>query len=343
MLFSIMIPVYNVEKYLEECIKSILDQTEQDFEVILINDGSTDNSADICDFYAQKFPDKFFALHQENKGALLARRAGVKRAKGDFCLFIDSDDYIDLNTLKIIKETIQKFNCDMVMFNYLKIYSDGSKIQNKFPFFNEEVFELEGKKKIYEIIANESILNNLAMKAAKRSIIDVDSDYSKFACVKNGEDLLQLLPIVTNANKIVYIDKILYYYRKNASSITMNFRGDEHLALFPVFEERHKYLTYWDLGKDSRARLYARDLYNCIWLVKRINSSGRDFDKNQIMNYIREIADSKFFADTYKYANHNLVEFKDRIIVWLLHRRYIKPIFFTVRLTGFIEKTKKRH
>ena len=342
MLFSIVIPVYNVEKYLDECLKSILDQTEQDFEVILINDGSTDNSAAICDFYAKRFPDKIFVYYQENTGPLLTRRYGVAKSKGDFFLFMDADDYIDLNLLETVKETIQKFNCDMVMFNYLKVYEDGREVRVEFPFSDEEVFESDGKKQLYKFLINNSTFNNLFIKVIKRSIIDIDRDYSEFACVKKAVDLLQLLPIITNAEKIVYIDKSLYYYRQNMAGITLNYKGHEHLSVFAVQEEMRKYLAYWGLGGDDEARFYANELHIISLLTRRISLFGKNFDKNQIMKYLHEIAHYKNFADVYKHSNHDLVELKDRVIVWLMYRRRIKTVFFTLRLVGLVRSILRR-
>ena len=336
MLFSIVIPVYNVEEYLDECLKSILNQTEQDFEVILVNDGSTDKSADICDFYAKKFPDKIFVYHQENTGPLLTRRSGIAKSKGDFLFFVDSDDYVDLNLLEIIRETIQKFNCDMVMFNYSRVYEDGREVQNEFPFSDEEVFESDGKKKLYKLLVGDATLNNLSMKAIKRSTIDIDRDYREFACVQKAVDLLQLLPIITNAKKIVYIDKTLYCYRQNTTGITMKFRGHEHRSTLAVHEELHKYLAYWGLGKDGEACLYAKELRIIAVLIKRIALSSQNFDNNQIMDYLYEIANSKIFVDAHAYASYGSSEFVDRIIVWLLYKRHIKTTLFVIRLIAGI-------
>ena len=94
MLFSVLIPVYNTSKYLDECINSVLSQTEKNFEIVLLNDGSTDNSGDICDSYAEKYPDFIRVIHKENEGLMMTRRRGFKEAKGDYFICLDSDDYL---------------------------------------------------------------------------------------------------------------------------------------------------------------------------------------------------------------------------------------------------------
>ena len=120
MLFSVLIPVYNTSKYLDECINSVLSQTEKDFEIVLLNDGSTDNSGDICDSYAEKYPDFIRVIHKENEGLMMTRRRGFKEAKGDYFICLDSDDYLrDNNALLKIKKMIVEKGCDLVVYNYL--------------------------------------------------------------------------------------------------------------------------------------------------------------------------------------------------------------------------------
>ncbi len=114
--FSIIIPVYDVEEYLPECVESILSQTFTDYEVILIDDGSADSSGALCDQYARRHP-AFQVIHQENKGQSSARNEGLKRARGEYLLFVDSDDfYFDIHCLRRISERAD--GCDLVAFNW---------------------------------------------------------------------------------------------------------------------------------------------------------------------------------------------------------------------------------
>ena len=110
MRFSIIVPVYNVEKYLAKCIESILNQTNQDFELLLVNDGTKDNSQKIIDEYVAKYPDKVYGFVKENGGLSDARNYGVERAKGEYIIFIDSDDYVD-------DELLEKVNVNSVILS----------------------------------------------------------------------------------------------------------------------------------------------------------------------------------------------------------------------------------
>ena len=120
---SIIIPVYNVEPYLSRCIDSVLNQSFSNFELILINDGSTDQSGDICDEYAVK-DNRVRVVHQPNSGVSVARNYGIRLAKGDFITFIDGDDYVETDLLKVLYELVIENQCDMAMCSYKLIYDD---------------------------------------------------------------------------------------------------------------------------------------------------------------------------------------------------------------------------
>ena len=119
---SIIIPVYNVEPYLRRCIDSVLEQTMQDYEIVVVNDGSTDNSGSICDQYADQC-DQIRVIHKQNGGLSDARNTGIKAATGDYILFLDSDDYLDTDALEKLWAGVNK-NVDIIIGGYKKIYQD---------------------------------------------------------------------------------------------------------------------------------------------------------------------------------------------------------------------------
>lgn len=210
--YSITVPVYNVEKYLPQCIESVLHQGYDNFELILVNDGSTDGSGAICDEYARK-DSRIKVIHKENEGLLLTRRVALRHTTGDYVMFLDSDDYWENGMLKRITEVIEQHGCDMIIFNYKSVYPDREEYDK--PTFDEEsVFEKESKKELFKLMIEGYSLNNLAKKTVKRGIIDIDADYSNFADVSMGEDAIQSVPLIVNAKKIVCIPDYLYCYRR---------------------------------------------------------------------------------------------------------------------------------
>lgn len=145
--FSIIVPVYNTEKYLDKCLNSIFNQTNQDFEIICVNDGSTDKSSEIL----EKYKDDIIIINQENMGLSEARNNGVKKAAGKYLLFVDSDDYIDKYLLQKL-DTVTKNNPDLVRFGLNQINNESIKTINA-PIFNN----ISGEKAFKEIVKNEYV------------------------------------------------------------------------------------------------------------------------------------------------------------------------------------------
>ena len=130
-LISIIVPVYNVESYLKRCIESILNQTFRDFELILVNDGSTDNSEIICKEYALK-DERIKYFYQRNKGVSEARNKGIDNSSGEYIQFIDSDDYVDENFLEIVVNRFKRDNSDIVFIGFYNEYNNGEIYKSKY-------------------------------------------------------------------------------------------------------------------------------------------------------------------------------------------------------------------
>ncbi len=147
--FSVLIPVYNVEKYLNECVDSVLSQTFQNFEIILVNDGSTDSSGKICEEYAKKDNRvKFF--HQENKGLFLTRRFSISKAEGEFLLFLDSDDFWDVDLLEIVNKYIEKYLCDLIIFKLKRVSEKKVLISEEESLFKDEILFIGNEKEKHQ-------------------------------------------------------------------------------------------------------------------------------------------------------------------------------------------------
>ena len=224
MFFSILVPVYNVEKYIKICLDSLLAQDFRDFEIILIDDGSTDKSGEICDQYAA-IDKRIKVIHKKNEGLLLARRTGISAAKGKYLMHCDSDDYIALNTLREIYNSIIEKNYDMVMFGYDVVNDAGEVIEKHSDVFeNNAVFGKKDKEDIVYKLVSTSWLNNMVTKLCKRECVDVNSDYKQFSDIQMGEDLFQVIPLVEQSNSFLYMAKPYYKYRFNQNGMSKNYK-----------------------------------------------------------------------------------------------------------------------
>lgn len=219
-LFSFIIPVYNVDKYLGVCLNSVISQTYTNWEAILINDGSEDNSAKICDKYSV-MDERIKVFHRKNEGSLMARRFGMNQAQGQYFLFIDSDDIINSKLLEKANDIIQKTHSDMIVYRFQHF---GKYINRNSPIvFKDGTIIGEdaiNKERLWKKIISGNQLNNLCIKIVNRYIIDFDTDYQQFAFMKSGTDLMQSMALIDNAEKIYFLNDILYYYRYNEKGIS---------------------------------------------------------------------------------------------------------------------------
>lgn len=323
--FSVLIPVYNVEKYIRECINSVLNQTYQNFEIIIIDDGSTDSSGRICDEYEKK-DQRVKVYHQNNRGSLITRRIAISRAVGDYVLFLYADDYWEPELLESVNQVIYEYDCDMAIFKYIRVSEKGAYISESISLFNDKtIFTDENKHLIYKKIICGSSLNNLCLKAVKHSIIDIDYDYSIFSKIKNGEDLLQSLPLIYNARKIVYLDKPLYNYRIQPNSITQNINLHFIEDITIVREAVIEHMKKANMNSEENLKLLYEHYINSVLVYTYKLSISKTKIKNKI-DILLKIKNIPLYINAVNYINVNNYALYKRISIYLLKNRFIKAL-----------------
>ena len=233
--FSIIVPVYNVEKFLRESLDSIVAQTLKDFEVICVNDGSTDNSLEILNEYA-KSDFRFKIISQENQGQGVARNNAIDIAQGKYLLFVDPDDFIESNTLEVLYNKFHETDVDIIQFDYATCKEDGTHKR-------VETFKKRLKKYFNYSIKNNQIFNWHEIKKKnleKMFLVIWDKAYKtcfikkyniRFAPNKIGEDQLFSISSIFSTNKILYVDIPFYHYRMRFGS-SLNKVSDENFCVF---------------------------------------------------------------------------------------------------------------
>lgn len=233
-LFSIIVPIYNVEAYLPKCLDSLLHQTYSDYELILVDDGSTDGCAMICDSYA-KVDSRIKVIHKKNEGLVEARKSGIKVASGEFILNVDSDDYINEALLAKIYSIISSYNPDIISFDYQEVDEAYQPLRPVTYGLKEGYYckeDLSNIKKHYMYDRNQKHFNTgclpytLTTKAIRRNLI------SKFQLlvpseISNGEDLAVVTPCLCGATSIYVMNYVGYYYLQRKSSIVHSFKVDD--------------------------------------------------------------------------------------------------------------------
>ncbi len=267
LLFSILVPVYNVSPYLQTCIDSVLDQSYGNFELLLVDDGSTDGSGLICDEYAAKDP-RVRVFHKENGGLISARRYAVARFTGDYCLFLDADDSLAPGTLEVLERTITESGADCVLYG----------IRWNLPGVVQHIVcpeEICGrlftdKRHVLNILLNDDSYNSLCRKCVKASCFD-GRDYTRFFHISRGEDRLQSVEILENAQSFYFIPDELYIYRVNDSSITHTISYDGYRSDDTVDLAVQDLLARLGLFRDEDyARLRNHQLDGLVLEIKRI-------------------------------------------------------------------------
>lgn len=218
MKISIIVPVYNVEKYLNSCVQSLLDQTIQDLEFILVDDGSPDNCPKMCDEYARK-DNRFVVIHKENGGLSSARNAGVEVAKGEYIMFLDSDDWIEPNTCEVLYSCAENNQSEIVVCSYIKEFINHSVVAHLW----EKSFTCDSNKVIRRLFGpiNEELRNpqdlDLPVSACMQIIKTEIAKEVSFVDTKQigTEDLLYQIMVYSKAKRYSYIREPYYHYRRS--------------------------------------------------------------------------------------------------------------------------------
>lgn len=202
---SIIMPVYNAEEYLKRSIDSVIKQSCVDWELIVIDDGSTDNSLEILRDYEKKH-ENIKVIHQDNQGPGLTRNNGVKCALGEYVSFIDADDYVDEDYVKILLNAVSNFNADVVFFDSVQEHPDGTVIK----VLSKDIFSNVEKEDLIKCQLSAKIEWGMCNKVIKRSIITTHGLFCSEDPV--GEEAVFSFELLRQVDKIKFVDKILYHY-----------------------------------------------------------------------------------------------------------------------------------
>lgn len=237
-IFSIIVPIYNCAKYLERAVVSVLNQSFENWELILVDDGSTDSSWVLCEQF-QKQDQRIQVIHKINQGALSARVVGLNQARGMYCLFLDADDYYSAGAFEFIYGYIEKYRADIVLFGFNNVV-DG-KVKTYRPFDSEEAGVVTDQKEAYLKIFNFDSYYCLIWRMAIKKECIMYRDYSQFYDVRIGEDILQTTDFFVGAYSFVFLSDRLYNHDYSDTSVIANilssrkyqfdFRPFEHLLV----------------------------------------------------------------------------------------------------------------
>ena len=329
-LFSLITPIYKVEKYLPQCIESMINQTFTDIEIILVDDGSPDNCPQICDEYAAR-DTRIKVIHKKNGGLVSARQAGTEEATGKYTINVDGDDWIERHYCEKMAQIIKKFQPDIVICGHYKAYEERNIpcfLPYRYGIYDRGKIERE----ILPILLQDDYAHGFSLNLwAKAVESQLQQHQQKLvdAVVNVGEDIACMAPCIFHARSLYIMRDCLYYYRQNSQSMTKS--GKVYSWEGPEIRGRHLEKQIDMNFANMRQQVY-RSVVHSLFNVVKSQFNRKDCDLKEIKfdirsnlqnPYYREaINNSKFkglCANLMKYS----LKYKMLLLIWIWNRRRI--------------------
>lgn len=305
--FSLIIPAYNVEKYIKKCLDSVLNQTYNNYEIIIINDGSTDNTSKILESY--KSNKKIKIINQENKGLSNARNTGVSNAKGDYILFIDSDDFIEKELLEILNKTIK--DEDLIRFQ-IRILDETNKIIKE---YKEETFNNLNGIEAFNKLSKYNLVELAVCYAYKKDTF-LKNNY-KFEEKTYHEDFGLIPYIIISSKKVTSINYIGYNYLQRKNSIMNNTDYENEIKKSNDVLKHYKNLIKWSQNIEGDLTIYKSFIANSV-ILKSLNLKEKDYK-----NYIKKLKEYKVYDNLLTNNKENKIK---KILIKISPKLYYKII-----------------
>jgi len=334
---SIIVPVYKVEKYLSQCMDSLLNQTLKDIEIILVDDGSPDNCPSMCDEYAKQ-DHRVKVIHKKNEGLGYARNSGLDIATGDFIAFVDSDDYIELNAYQKLYVSAINTKADVIYFCF-QHFNEQGKVWGKTSSSKEEQYHT--KDSIRELI-----LNMIANRYTKKSGRDITCSACcalyrtnmikvnnlKFISERELclEELLFNLNFLLHSSNVIAVPDVYYNYRINPSSLTQTVRPDRIDKYFHFYKYLLEMLNKNNFGMEGYLRAtrlfidYSRDA-----IRKYIQSSLSMSEKKK---WLKEVGNQNYWKEIASSFPYKKLPLQHALHYFLLHKGYSNLLYYIVAM-----------
>lgn len=333
-LVSVVLPIYNVEMYLERCIESIVNQTYKNLEIILVDDGSPDHCPQICDEWGKK-DSRIRVVHKVNAGLGMARNTGIEHATGKYICFFDSDDYVKTDTIEKTVGLAEKVNADVVTFGYSNVDNNGLVKSEYVPSTVKEIFH--GKEVQEEFLPDmlaerkESVNKRLHMSAwaSLYSMKLIKESGWKFVSEREiiAEDVYSLLVLYKSVQCVAVLSEALYFYCDNGASLTHTYRKDRYKKIEKFYIEttqKAKQLGYSEKVIDCVRMPYYSFTIAALKMISRANCSYREK-----RHYINEIMDSKIFRTLIKEMDYAEESFS-RKVLWTVMKFKLTDICYVL-------------
>ncbi len=333
-LISIIVPIYKVEKYLEECIESLIRQTYSNIEILLIVDGSPDNSAAICEKAAKK-DSRIRYIYQENAGVSVARNNGIEKANGEYLLFVDGDDWCDDKLVELLWKNANTYHSDVSMCGY---YQNTAEKEEKKSFFEKDkVFKND---KLTLLKACFSTFGVPWSKLYKKSFL-LKHHLTFVPNLKRMQDSIFNLNVFHHAEICSYIDQPLYHYRMFNESVTNKYSEKADEVAYAIIEETTKFIqTSKQLELDPYCQMRTIYLLNDIIKLKYLPQQA-GLTSKQIKEEIKKKIKEPVFRKAIQKCPYRLLSLPNKVRLFFL-RFHLISFFYWSMNSAYQLKRKKR-
>lgn len=337
MLFSVIVPIYNIEKYIRRCVDSVLSQTFNDYELILVDDGSPDNCGEICDEYAEK-DTRIKVIHKENGGLVSARQAGIKIAKGDYVFHLDGDDAICPDALESAYMIIKDTNADIISFSYK--YSINEKIgETVCDLVHEGLYnKSEIEQHIFPKLLSDKNMNHIFYflwgKAIKRELA-TKHQFNVNPAISLGEDLSCIVPCYLEAETVYMSKKAIYLYTIRNDSISTDFKTHQITQIADVITGLRELNT--DKPKDFDEQISRYSCFMCFAILAAA-AEGNHFNS---IGKLKELILDSLHKEEIKKACFEKITFKSRIAIFLMKKQKIRLAFYFLYFCKELKRMRK--
>lgn len=348
MKFSIIIPVYNAEKYLSDAIESVISQKDIDFEIIIVDDGSIDGSERIYERYIDQYPKHIVSIKQENSGQLISRSRGILKSSGDYCLFLDSDDILVENCLKELMEYIEVYQMpEIVVFPFY--YDRNGKLEKSRMLSDQDtLYEGEGLKNVYKEVFEGILLNSVCTKAVRRDIaISSSKGHEKYGCLRCAEDRYHSMMMIKDSRRILYITKPYYRYRIVNGSTTRNFSYDaiDRFNISSIYNVELQCLREWGMDSEEwREKLLAKWFEYPLYVLDRFYNNVSKRVRKRVLHYPWEQFLPKEIDIQISQSNHYINKTQKSLWKWIIHKNYtcLQMHFIKKNIYNLLRRIKKK-
>lgn len=330
---SVLIPVYNVEAYLPQCLDSVVGQTYRNLEILIADDGATDGCGAICDAYAARDP-RITVFHKQNEGLLMTRRFLFARATGDLVLCVDSDDYLKPEAIETAVAYLTRVDADMTIFCYETVDEKNRFLSRRPPVWADgTVFENDSLMELRKELISGGEVNRIWEKLFKRELLHPEDDENPlYHTIAFGEDVVQLLPLLGRVNRVVFCDQALYQYRCRSTSISHAFKPKLQTDLVVLMEERLRYADTYGLSQEYIQTVFLPFVYHSFVKLFYPIGTSRQYSNEELTAHFRKLRESELIQQALKLPFPSGMNAADKTIAWLYREEKYDLLIWFLRL-----------